>query len=227
MTPWAGRVRSAAGPRCMAPSPTSRTTSRRTSPSAIRSSGASPTTAAGGRPRSAPRTARRRSWTSCTAGTVLAVGGTTQGAESFAYDGLDRLKTASGPFGVQDFTYDALGNRLSLSTFVLRPNGAGSSAQWARVGCSANWQCVDEVTADGSASYVTTGTNGRKDLYALSNLPISGTIESVTVSALAWGEADDSGCLDPPPCHVIPARVQPLVRTGGTTYAGSAPTIFS
>jgi len=160
-------------------------------------------------------------------GNVLAVGGTTQGAESFAYDGLDRLKTASGPFGVQDFTYDALGNRLSLSTFVLRPNGAGSSAQWARVGCSANWQCVDEVTADGSASYVTTGTNGRKDLYALSNLPISGTIESVTVSALAWGEADDSGCLDPPPCHVIPARVQPLVRTGGTTYAGSAQTILS
>jgi len=146
----------------------------------------------------------------------------TMGSASSAYDKLDRLKSASGGFGTQDYTYDALGNRLSLSVSVLRPNGAGSSAQWTRVGsCSANWQCVDEPTSDGSASYVATGTNGYQDLYGLQDLSTSGPIESVTVSALASGQDDVPDC-EFPPCPIVRAKVQLLLRTGGTVYAGTA-----
>jgi RHS repeat-associated protein len=147
----------------------------------------------------------------------------TMGSASYTYDKLDRLKTASGGFGYYDYVYDPVGNRLSVSTYILRPNAAGSSTQWTRVGsCSANWQCVDESTSDGSASYVATGTNGYQDLYGLPDLTGTGSIESVTVSALASGELDDSGCQNPPPCNIIRAKVQLLVRTGGTVYPGGA-----
>ncbi len=137
-------------------------------------------------------------------GNILSIGGTTQSAQSFTYDKLDRLITASGGFGSQAFAYDAQGNRVRLdqntTTAVLRPNGAGSSAQWTPVGCSSNWQCVSEATSDGDTTHVESATIGNVDGYAFQDLtPTSRTIVSVSVNAVArW---TGGGCrIDPGAC---------------------------
>ena len=114
----------------------------------------------------------------------------TMGSASFTYDKLDRLLTASGAFGSQSYTYDAVGNRLQLdrntTSVVLRPNGAGSSAQWTPVGCTQNWQCVNEAASDGDTTRVETSTVGNVDAYAFQDLTqTSGTVVSVTVTAVA------------------------------------------
>jgi RHS repeat-associated protein len=129
-------------------------------------------------------------------GNVLAMG-----SSSFTYDKLDRLKTATGGFGYQAYAYDALGNRLQMDLsvspgdFILRPTGPGSTSQWSRVGCTANWDCVDEATPDGDATRVSTTANGATDLYAIQDLGGSGTVNSVTVHAVAAG----SQSCEPPP----------------------------
>jgi YD repeat-containing protein len=53
-------------------------------------------------------------------GNVMSIGDVRGGSanQSFGYDLLDRLTTANGPWGTQDFDYDAHGNRTSTSTFT-------------------------------------------------------------------------------------------------------------
>lgn len=47
------------------------------------------------------------------------------------------------------------GGCTGTDSVVVRPNGSGSTADITnRSGCSSNWQCVDEVTADDAASQV-------------------------------------------------------------------------
>ncbi|TMA03914.1 MAG: hypothetical protein E6J94_10290, partial [Methanobacteriota archaeon] len=125
------------------------------------------------------------------------------GSATFSYDRLDRLLTASGGFGSQSYTYDAIGNRLQLdqnaTTVVLRPNGAGSTPQWTPVGCTPNWQCVDEATSDGETTRVESSTIGNVDMYAIQDIaPNGGTVVSVTISAVA--RADNTGCIHDPTC---------------------------
>src|SRR5205823_1781537 len=125
------------------------------------------------------------------------------GSATFSYDRLDRLLTASGGFGSQSYTYDAIGNRLQLdqnaTTVVLRPNGAGSTTQWTPVGCTPNWQCVDEATSDGETTRVESSTIGNVDMYAIQDIaPNGGTVVSVTISAVA--RADNTGCIHDPTC---------------------------
>jgi RHS repeat-associated protein len=54
-------------------------------------------------------------------------------------------------------------------------------------GCAANYECVDEATPDGDATYVTASTTGYADLYALPDLSQSAAVVSVTVTAVARG----------------------------------------
>ena len=129
----------------------------------------------------------------------------TMGSSSFTYDKLDRLLTASGGFGSHTYTYDAIGDRVKLhygggsnGNVILRPDGNGSTTQWGKSGSGgANWDRVDEATADGDSTYVYTSTNGYKDLYSIANLTQSGTINSVTVTAVArgvWNRFCDPDC---------------------------------
>src|SRR4030042_135347 len=59
--------------------------------------------------------------------------------------------------------------RAAESTVILRPNGVGAFANWTKVGCSVNWQCVDEATADYNTSYVRSVTGGG-DLYNIEDI---------------------------------------------------------
>jgi len=75
------------------------------------------------------------------------------------------------------------GGSTMVDTLVLRPNGAGALTNLTRSGCSSNYQCVQEVTADGDATRVMRADNSlATDVYALDNpTGATGTIQSVTV----------------------------------------------
>lgn len=65
---------------------------------------------------------------------------------------------------------------------IIRPNGSGNWNNNDDHGCSQNWQCVDETTADNDASYV--GDNNqswRTDSYAAENPSATGTIDSLKI----------------------------------------------
>src|SRR5207247_11051010 len=69
---------------------------------------------------------------------------------------------------------------------------------------------------DGATSYVSTTTAGNGDLYALTDLPTSGAIESVTVTAVGWG----AGNCDSQP-FIIP-RIYLSLKSGGTVNQSAA-----
>lgn len=71
------------------------------------------------------------------------------------------------------------------STVTLRPSAAGVQTQLYPVGATYNWQCVDEVTANGLTDYVSNFYQNawEDDLYDIptSGIPDGSTINSVTV----------------------------------------------
>lgn len=71
-----------------------------------------------------------------------------------------------------------------MAVTTLRPTGAGSLTECAKSGTGgANWDRVDEVTADDAATYVY-ATGYQTDLYATSHsIPAGSTINSVRVYA--------------------------------------------
>jgi RHS repeat-associated protein len=111
--------------------------------------------------------------------------------EGFAYDFRDQIVSHVSPTGTTTaFAYDSLGRPVQArfqGPVTLRPNAPGSSALWAKTGCAANWDCVDEAQPDGAMTYVSETTNGDTDMYALPDVTHSYTIAAVTVTAVASG----------------------------------------
>ncbi len=153
-------------------------------------------------------------------------------AETYGYDKLDRLTSAAGPWGPITYLYDAAGNRLRQDNSApppstLRPNANGTSAQWSRNGCTANWACVDEASSDGDSTFVSTTTIGATDLYRLPSLPdASKGVEYVEVTAVAR----DTYTPPPPPppgCPPIcPTAVTAWNSTDVGTMSGTADAIY-
>lgn len=114
------------------------------------------------------------------------------------------------------YVLNALGS-APLNTFLgevvvqaLVPNGAGANTGMTPVGSANNWENVDELpysTADYNASDVV----GTKDTYAMSNLAAS-TGQVFAVQTNIIGNKTGPGA----------ASLKPVVRSGGTDYAGSA-----
>ena len=97
----------------------------------------------------------------------------------------------------------------------LRPSAAGSSTDWVP-NAGANWECVDDTTPDGDASYVRSPGVGSKDLYNVTDLPsLTGTIKGVMVGFT--GKKTDVG----------PANVKNVVSVGGTEVKGSQKALTS
>lgn len=121
-------------------------------------------------------------------GNVLSMVGTGIPTQTFGYDARDRLTQSTGTaWGDLTYAYDALGNRERIDTsVVIRPNGAGTPNQWARVGCTSNYQCVDEGPShDSDSTYVSEDVHLESDQYAFQDVSGTGSIASVTVSAVA------------------------------------------
>ncbi|MCG8608688.1 hypothetical protein MJD09_27335 [bacterium] len=66
---------------------------------------------------------------------------------------------------------------------TLRPTGSGAYSSNTDVGCSSNWQCVDEVTADEDVTYVRAGgeESWKTDTYQTEDGSGTGTVDSVIV----------------------------------------------
>lgn len=98
-----------------------------------------------------------------------------------------------------------------IDTLTLRPNSGGALTNLTRSGCGANYQCVQEVAADGDATRVIRADNSwGTDVYALDDpTAATGTIQSVTVycrARLTQTQGD----------------VQVVIYTGGTEYRGAS-----
>ncbi len=73
----------------------------------------------------------------------------------------------------------------TAQTITLRPNGVGSETSIPNCSPSgsAHWQCVDEVSQDGTSSYIYypgSSATTKRDLYSLSDPAVSGTISNLT-----------------------------------------------
>jgi hypothetical protein len=92
---------------------------------------------------------------------------------------------------------------------IIRPNASGSTTNLNDV-CSANWQCVDEISSDDDATYVAgTSGNWRYDRYNAENLSLSGTIDSVKIFIHVRNTGNGQ-------------QARTTIRTGGTNYNGNS-----
>jgi hypothetical protein len=105
-------------------------------------------------------------------------------------------------------------------TSALRPNAAGDEALLTPVGAAANWDAVDEVTADEGTTYVASANSQTysTDLYNIPDVTASGRgkINSVTVYFRARAEA-------------TPSQVSAYTRikTNAVAYDGTAVTLLT
>lgn len=106
------------------------------------------------------------------------------------------------------------GGSTVIDTLVLRPNGAGTITNLTRSGCASNYQCVQEVTADGDATRVIRADNSlATDVYALDNpTGVTGTIQSVTVYCRARRTQNQG-------------NVMLVIYMGGSEYRGTSQTL--
>lgn len=112
-------------------------------------------------------------------------------------------------FAVAYFT-DTVGTGCDSSGFiVLRPDAAGTLSNLTRSGCSANWQCVSEFSADGDATRVIRASSSYEgDVYNFQDSSFTCPILSVTVYCRAR-LTQSTGA------------VKPAVRIGGTLFEGT------
>lgn len=73
--------------------------------------------------------------------------------------------------GTEAAPFDTLFGDWAVRT--LYTNGAGSSTQFTPFPVVANYLNVDETTPDDDTTYVESATVGQRDLYAMTNLPVS------------------------------------------------------
>jgi len=152
--------------------------------------------------------------------TVTWVTGTssTQDTRNGGNASADRINLASG--GVQvdidDFyvmdTSGSVNNDIpadpDLRVEALFANGTGNYSQWSRLSGAANYEMVDEASADGDTTYNYELTANDIDTYTMTNLtPTTGTI--VGVQTNLWARKDDGGT----------RSVKPLFRISSTDYA--------
>ena len=93
---------------------------------------------------------------------------------------------------------------------TLCPNGSGNYSELSSSGCSNNWECVDEVSIDGSSTYVyETSSSYYSDTYQVEDHTTgSGTIDSMIIF-ISCEETSPSG------------RVYTRIRISGTNYNGT------
>jgi len=97
---------------------------------------------------------------------------------------------------------------VKADTTNLNPNGNGSSNQLTVVGDTLRWRAC--TSDDGDTTYVyTSNSSARTDLYALSDLSLTGIITSVTVYIKARATTSPTQ-----------TSARTSIRTGGTTYNG-------
>ena len=95
-------------------------------------------------------------------GNVESISGAPSGGQSFTYDSVDRLWTATGPWGAEEYHYDSVGNRDwkkdPAQTDYSYPGGRLTAATGAHAG-SFSYDAVGNLTGDGRGTYTYTPFN--------------------------------------------------------------------
>jgi len=97
------------------------------------------------------------------------------------------------------------------SFIIVRPTGAGNSAQWTG-NYADNWQNVADPTGDGDGTFNQSSTAGHIDLFEGGNVP-AGTIHAIQHVILAKKDAGAA------------RTIRPKTRIAGTTYSGATVTL--
>lgn len=143
-------------------------------------------------------------------------GNTKNGGTNTTIDAVDIGATGGANFLMDDL-YIADGTGATpYNTFLgdvrirsLSPTAAGSSTQFTP-STGANYTTVDELPYS-ATDYVTSGTSGQRDTYAMADLPTNtGPILAVQNTYIA--KKTDSG----------PISLKPAVKSGTTTYYGTS-----
>src|SRR5438093_2569048 len=111
-------------------------------------------------------------------GNVTAITDTINGNQTFGYDELDRLTSATGPYGSQTYSYDQIGNMLSnplVGTYTYPVSGASSVRPHAVSTAGSNTYSYD------NNGNMTSGA-GRTLTYDFENRPTSITSGGVTTT---------------------------------------------
>lgn len=92
---------------------------------------------------------------------------------------------------------------------TIRPTGAGTNTQFTPLS-GANWENVDETTNDGDTTYVSSGTVGHRDTYAMGDIAaIGGTIFGVQVNIAARKEG------------TVTRGIKPVLKSGASYSLGN------
>lgn len=90
------------------------------------------------------------------------------------------------------------------------PSGAGATTQWTPSAAVANYTTVDEAAPNDDTDYVSSGTVGQIDTYAMGDLtPTAGTIKAV--QTVHYARKDDAGT----------RTIAPVFHIGVTDYVGA------
>ena len=129
-------------------------------------------------------------------------------------NGTMQLVSKEGAYEVGVRSGGELYAKLRLANLIdtLRPNGAGTeTASVGLNGCTSAWQCIDDVTPDNGATFLSvTGDPMRYHSYALTDhsLPSGATIQEVTVHYTITMNA-------------VASSAQPGLRSGTARKLGS------
>lgn len=108
----------------------------------------------------------------------------------------------------------ALPSPVQADTVVLSPSGAGHQTNLSQSGAASNWQAAE--TDDIDISYVyTTEAGYNADFYNLTDVALTGTINSVTVYIKARSVDNDG----------TQQAGRTVIRTDGATFVGSNQTL--
>jgi hypothetical protein len=136
---------------------------------------------------------------------VIRLGATTGVAINADIGDLYVLDGTDGTAAQGAANNDFLGD---VAVTALRPTGAGSSTQFTP-SAGANWECMDDTSADGDTTYVESSTAGHVDLYAMGNLTASAPAKFIQV-VHQWRKTDAGT-----------RTARPVVKSGSSTANGS------
>jgi len=94
---------------------------------------------------------------------------------------------------------------------VLRPVGAGTTAEWTG-NYADNWQNVADTWGDSDTTFNQSSTAGQTDQFAMSDVP-SGTVHAIQHVIMAKRDAGGA------------RTIRPITRIGGTDYNGTTVTV--
>jgi RHS repeat-associated protein len=117
-------------------------------------------------------------------GNITGMTDVVNGNQTFTYDGLNRLDTATGPYGTHDYNYDEIGNLTAnplLGSYTYPPSGPGSIRPHAVTTAGANTYGYD------NNGNMTSGA-GRTLTYDFENRPTSITSGGVTTTMTYDGD---------------------------------------